>query len=128
MGEIQLAGGAAMPQQYTATDTRTGLQVTLQGDFPPDPDDRIRIAATTNLFTRLMASVLATENATDRRGLFRSLEMALEWADAAARQDAERMGEVIQRFLNELGITPEQIQEMVRRLQEGQEPDGPSTN
>jgi hypothetical protein len=114
-----------MPQQYTATDNRTGLQVTLQGDFPPEPDDRIRIAATTNLFTRLMATVLATENATDRRGLFRSLEMALEWADAAARQDMEQMGSIVQRFLNEMGITPDQIEDMIKRLQEGQGPEGP---
>jgi hypothetical protein len=114
-----------MPQQYTATDNRSGLQVTLQGEFPPEPDDRIRIAATTNLFTRLMATVLSTSDTAERRALFRSLEMALEWADAAARQDMEAMGQTVQRFLNEMGITPDQIEEMVRRLQEGQEPGGP---
>ncbi|MFN8557400.1 MAG: hypothetical protein U0531_08630 [Dehalococcoidia bacterium] len=62
---------------------------------------------------------MATTNETERRALFRSLEMALEWADAAARQDAAEMSSIIQRFLTEQGITPEQIQEMFRRLQEG---------
>lgn len=107
-----------MPQQYAAADNRTGLEVTVTGEFPPHPDDRIRIAATTNLFTRLMATILSTENETERRALFRSLEMALEWADAAARQDAAEMGTIVQRFLQEAGITPEQIEEVFRRLQE----------
>ena len=110
-----------MAQQYTATDTRTGLKLEITGDFPPDKDDRIRIAATTNLFTRLMATILSAESAEERRGLFRSLEMALEWADAAARQDMTAMSAVMQRFLSEMGITREQVEEMVRRLQEGGE-------
>lgn len=107
-----------MSQQYAATDHRTGLEVSVTGEFPPHPDDRIRIAATTNLFTRLMASILATENDTERRGLFRSLEMALEWADAAARQDTAEMGQIVQRFMAEAGITPDQIEEMIKRLQQ----------
>lgn len=106
-----------MPTQYTATDSRTGLQVTVTGEFPPDPDDRVRIAATTNLFTRLMATVLSSTGTTERRAFLRSLEMALEWADAAVRQDTEEMQRIVQRFLGELGITPEQIEEMMRRLQ-----------
>ena len=114
-----------MAQQYTATDNRTGLQVAVTGDFPPAPDDRVRIAATTNLFTRLMATILSSSNETERRALFRSLEMALEWADAAARGDAAEMGSIVQRFLAEAGITPEQIEEMFRRMQEGLGPDGP---
>ncbi len=112
-----------MPQEYTATDTRTGLTVTVHGEFPPDKDDRIRIAATSNLFTKLMATVLSTENSTERRALFRSLELALEWADAAARQDMQEMNAILQRFLAELGITQEQMQEMIRRFQEGQGPE-----
>ena len=43
-----------MPEQYAATDTRTGLEVVVTGDFPEDPDDRVRIARTTTLFTRLI--------------------------------------------------------------------------
>jgi hypothetical protein len=116
-----------MSQQYAATDNRTGLQVAVTGEFPPHPDDRVRIAATTNLFTRLMATILSTENETERRGLFRSLEMALEWADAAARQDAAAMSEIVQRFLAEAGITPEQIEELFRRMQEGLGGDGPDS-
>jgi hypothetical protein len=108
-----------MPQQYHATDSRTGLEVAITGEFPPHPDDRVRIAATTNLFTRLMATILTSPNDTERRALFRSLEMALEWAEAAARQDAEEMGRIVQRFLAEQGITPQQIEELLRRLQEG---------
>jgi hypothetical protein len=114
-----------MPQQYAATDNRTGLEVSVTGEFPPHPDDRVRIAATTNLFTRLMATILSTDSETERRGLFRSLEMALEWADAAIRQDAAAMSAIVQRFLAEAGITPEQVEEMFRRLQEGQGPEGP---
>lgn len=108
-----------MSQQYTATDNRTGLQVAVTGEFPSHPDDRIRIAATTNLFTRLMATILTTENETERRTLFRSLEMALEWADAAARQDNTEMSAIVQRFLAEAGITPEQIEELFRQMQQG---------
>ncbi len=114
-----------MPQQYAATDNRAGLEVAVTGEFPPAPDDRVRIAATTNLFTRLMATILSTENETERRQLFRSLEMALEWADAAARQDAAAMGEIVQRFLAEVGITPEQIEEIFRQLQQGLGDQGP---
>ena len=116
-----------MAQQYTATDNRTGLKVDVTGEFPPHPDDRIRIAATTNLFTRLMATILSSENEAERRGLFRSLEMALSWADAAARQDAAEMSAIVQRFLAEAGITPEQIEEMMRRMQEGLNDGGPET-
>ena len=117
-----------MPQQYAATDNRTGLEVTVTGEFPPHPDDRTRIAATANRFTKLMATILSTENETERRALFRSLEMALEWADAMARQDMEAMGDLVRRFLDEAGITPEQIEELFRRFQEGQGPDVPPLN
>ena len=116
-----------MPQQYVATDSRTGLEVSITGEFPPHPDDRVRIAATANLFTRLMATILSTADEAERRGLFRSLEMALDWAEAAARQDAAEMGRIVQRFLSDAGITPEQVEEMFRRLQElqGDEGQGP---
>lgn len=112
-----------MAQQYEATDTRTGLKITITGDFPPDKDDRIRIAATANLFTRLMATILSSESITERRAFFRSIEMALEWADAAIRQDNDTMNTLMQRFLSEVGITPEQLEEMMRRFQSGQGPE-----
>lgn len=113
-----------MPQQYNAKDTRTGLEVLITGEFPPDKDDRIRIAATANLFTRLMGTILATDDAGERRTLFRSLETALDWADAAARQDAAAMGLVMQKLLGELGITQEQLEEMIKKFQEGGGLDG----
>lgn len=105
-----------MPSEYQATDTRTEFSVTVRGEFPPHPDDRVRIARTTNLFTQLMATILATENETDRRQLFVSLETALEIADALARQDMEAVSRLVQDFLTKHGLTPEQLQQMLRDL------------
>jgi len=67
-----------MPNQYVATDTSTGLEVTVTGEFPEDPEDRVRIARTSTLFTRLMATILAMEDATPRREGFRAVETQLE--------------------------------------------------
>jgi hypothetical protein len=105
-----------MAQQYVATDNRTGLEVVVKGEFPPHPDDRVRIARTTNLFTQLMATILDTANETERRQLFVSLETALEIADALARQDMERVNELVQQFLLRHGLTPEQLQELLRQF------------
>ena len=79
-------GGEAMPEQYAATDKRTGLQVTVTGDFPPDPDDRVRIARTSTLFTRLMATILDMDSQTERREGFRAVETQLEVAEALLRR------------------------------------------
>ena len=54
-----------MPNQYVASDTRTGLQVQVTGTFPEAPDDRVRIARTTNLFTKLMGTILDTASDTE---------------------------------------------------------------
>ena len=62
-----------MPEQYAATDTRSGLEVAVTGEFPPHHDDRIRIARTTTLFTRLMSTILSTENETERRERFHAI-------------------------------------------------------
>ena len=35
-----------MSEQYAARDKRTGLEVTVTGEFPPHPDDRIRMETT----------------------------------------------------------------------------------
>jgi hypothetical protein len=105
-----------MAQQYVASDSRTGLEVTVKGEFPPHPDDRVRIARTTNLFTQLMATILATSNETERRQLFVSLESALEIADALARQDMESVNQLVQQFFTRHGLTPEQLQEMLKEL------------
>lgn len=105
-----------MAEQYIASDRRTGLEVTVKGDFPPHPDDRVRIARTSNLFTQLMATILSTENEGDRRQLFISLETALEIADALARGDMEAVQGLMQQFLSRHGITPEQLEELIRRF------------
>lgn len=104
-----------MAEQYVASDRR-GLEVTVKGDFPPHPDDRVRIARTTNLFTQLMATILHTSSETDRRQLFVSLETALEIADALARNDIEAVNSLVQSFLARNGVTPEQLEEMIRRF------------
>jgi hypothetical protein len=105
-----------MAQQYVASDNRTGLEVAVKGEFPPHPDDRVRIARTTNLFTQLMATILATDNETERRQLFVSLESALEIADALARQDMEAVNGLVQQFFTRHGLTQEQLQEMLREF------------
>lgn len=104
-----------MAEQYIASDRR-GLEVAVKGDFPPHPDDRVRIARTTNLFTQLMATILNTESESDRRQLFVSLETALEIADALARNDVEAVNTLVQGFLARNGVTPEQLEEMIRRF------------
>src|SRR5262245_56554309 len=105
-----------MAEQYVASESRTGMEVAVRGEFPPHPDDRVRIARTTNLFTQLMATILSTANETERRQLFVSLETALEIAEALARQDMEAVSTLIQGFLTKHGLTPEQLQEMLRQF------------
>src|SRR3972149_4522308 len=78
-------GTVPMPQQYIASDARTGLEVQVTGNFPGDPGDRVRIARTTNLFTRLMATILAPEGEGERRERFRAIETQLEGADRLLR-------------------------------------------
>jgi|SRR5215203_3479377 len=105
-----------MSEQYVASESRTGLEVTVKGEFPPAPDDRVRIARTTNLFTQLMATILSTANETERRQLFVSLESALEIADALARQDMEGVSQLVQQFFARHGLTQEQLQEMLKEF------------
>jgi endonuclease III len=105
-----------MPQQYHATDSNTGLQVTVEGDFPEDPDDRVRIARTSNLFTRLMATILSTENDYERRERFKAIETQLELADALIRGDATEVQQLIRSTLSSMGVTEDQIREAQRQL------------
>ncbi len=105
-----------MPDQYVATDSVTGLKVTVTGDFPDDPDDRVRIARTTTLFTRLFAAILATEQATERRQRFRAVETQLEVADALIRQDLAEVQRLIRDTLGAMGIPEEQLQELEAEL------------
>lgn len=130
-----------MPEQYAASDKRTGLEVSVTGEFPPHQDDRIRIARTTQLFTRLMSTILATENDSQRRERFLAVETQLEMADALIREDMEEVQRLMRSTLERMGITPDQMdsmaKEILERLREGGEgpagfeglgqgPDGPA--
>jgi hypothetical protein len=98
-----------MPQQYHAADHDSGLEVTITGDFPPDPDDRVRIARTANLFTRLMSTILTTESDYERRERFRAIETQLEMADALIRGDVTEVQELMRNTLKSMGVTEEQL-------------------
>ena len=130
-----------MPEQYAASDKRTGLEVAVTGEFPPHHDDRIRIARTTQLFTRLMSTILTTENESQRRERFLAVETQLEMADALIREDMEEVQRLMRTTLERMGITPDQMDSMAKeildRLRDGGEdlpgfgglgegPDGPS--
>lgn len=118
-----------MPEQYVAQDKRTGLEVQITGDFPDHPQDRIRIARTSNLFTRLMSTILAMEQESERREAFVAIETQMELAEALIRHDMAEVQRLIQETLGKLGITPEQMRELEeeirRRLQDGGGPDLP---
>jgi hypothetical protein len=111
-----LASGERMPQQYVATDSRTGLNVTVTGDFPDDPDDRVRIARTSTLFTRLMATILSTENSYERRERFKAVETQLEIAEAVIRQDAEEVQRLLRDTMAQLGVSDEQMREIEEEI------------
>lgn len=105
-----------MTQQYHAADNETGLEVTITGEFPPDPDDRVRIARTANLFTRLMSTILSTENDYERRERFRAIETQLEMADALIRGDVSGVQELMQSTLKSMGVTDEQLSSAQEQL------------
>lgn len=105
-----------MPEEYVATDKRTGHEVTVRGDFPEHPQDRIRIARTTNLFARLMATILSTENESERRESFVAIETQLEMADALIRHDNTEVQRLLQETMQKLGITPEQMREIEEEI------------
>ncbi|HXS24329.1 MAG TPA: hypothetical protein VN719_08875 [Gemmatimonadales bacterium] len=105
-----------MPEQYAATDKRTGLEVAVTGEFPPASDDRIRIARTTTLFTRLMSTILSTESEMMRRERFHAVETQLELAEALIREDMEEVQRLMRQTLEKMGITPDQLDEMAKQL------------
>jgi len=107
-----------MSDQYVATDKRTGLEITVTGQFPSDHEDRIRIARTSNLFTRLMSSILTTEDSSERRAHFRALECQLELADALLRQDAVEAQRLMRETLMGMGVTEEQLRQASQDLRE----------
>jgi hypothetical protein len=105
-----------MPEQYVATDKRTGLEVTVKGDFPDHPQDRIRIARTTNLFTRLASTILAMPNESDRRQAFVAVETQMELADALIRRDSEEVRRLLSETLSRMGVSQEQMRELEEEL------------
>jgi hypothetical protein len=105
-----------VPEQYAATDKRTGLEVAVTGEFPAHHEDRIRIARTTTLFTRLMSTILATENETERRERFIAVETQLEMADALIQQNMEEVQRLMRTTLERMGISSEQMDDMARKL------------
>ena len=105
-----------MPEQYVATDKRTGLEVAVTGSFPDHPQDRIRIARTTNLFARLTSTILAMEHESDRREAFIAVETQMELADAMIRHDMEEVQRLLQQTFEKMGVTPEQMKELEEEL------------
>ena len=117
-GEAAARYDGCMSEQYVASDKRTGVEVTVTGDFPPHPDDRMRIARTTTLFTRLTSTLLATENETERRSGFRAVETQLELADALIRRNTEDVRRLVQQTMESMGVTKEQLQELAQQLKD----------
>ncbi len=127
-----------MTEQYIATDKRTGLEVAVTGNFPEHPQDRIRIARTTNLFTRLTSTILAMEHESERREAFIAVETQMELADALIRQDRDEVQRLLQETLAKLGVTPDQMRELEEELRKrfgdlggadfGPPPEEPSPN
>jgi len=107
-----------MAEQYVATDKRTGLEVAVTGEFPAHPDDRIRIARTTQLFTRLMSTILSTDNESQRRERFLAIETQLEMADALIREDVEEVQRLMRQTMERMGVSQEQLDELMRRIVE----------
>lgn len=105
-----------MPEQYVATDKRTGLEVAVTGEFPPHHDDRIRIARTCTLFTRLLATILSNESESDRREQFVAIETQLELAEALIRGDLAEVQRLLQQTMERMGMGPEQLDEVARRI------------
>ena len=106
-----------MPDQYVATDKLTGFEVSVTGEFPEHPDDRMRIARTTTLFTRLMSTLLQRDD-TQRRLGFRAIETQLELADALIRQDHTEVQRLVRETLTSMGVGEDQLRELAQRLSE----------
>jgi len=119
-----------MAEQYVASDSRTGLEVAVTGDFPPAHEDRIRIARTCTLFTRLMSTILSTDSEAQRRERFLAIETQLEMADALIREDLPEVQRLMQSTMEKMGVTREQLDELTKRILDqlgGETPgDGPA--
>ncbi|MCY3557930.1 MAG: hypothetical protein OXH13_04715 [Chloroflexi bacterium] len=106
-----------MADQYVARDRETGFEVTVTGEFPEHPDDRMRIARTTTLFTKLMSTLLQRDESMRRMG-FRAIETQLEIADALIRQDHSEVQRLVRETLTSMGVSEDQLREMAQRLSE----------
>ncbi|MCY3568723.1 MAG: hypothetical protein OXH38_08845 [Chloroflexi bacterium] len=106
-----------MADQYVARDRETGFEVTVTGEFPEHPDDRMRIARTTTLFTKLMSTLLQRDESMRRMG-FRAIETQLEIADALIRQDHAEVQRLVRETLTSMGVSEDQLREMAQRLAE----------
>lgn len=106
-----------MAEQYVARDKNTGFEVSVTGDFPEHPDDRMRIARTTTLFTRLMSTLLQRDEGQRRIG-FRAIETQLELADALIRQDHAEVQRLVRETLTSMGVSEDQLRELAQRLAE----------
>jgi hypothetical protein len=105
-----------VPEQYVATDSASGLEVTVTGDFPDNPDDRVRIARTATLFTRLFATILTTESEMERQHRFRAIETQLEVADALIREDFAEVQRLLHETMSSMGVTEEQLKQIEDEL------------
>lgn len=105
-----------MPEQYVATDKRTGLEVTVTGNFPDHPQDRIRIARTANLFTKLTSTILEMGSEAERREAFIAVETQMEMAEAMIRKDMEEVSRLLHGTLERMGVTPEQMTEIEEEI------------
>lgn len=105
-----------MPEQYVATDKRTGLEVAVTGHFPEHPQDRIRIARTTNLFTRLTSTILEMGQESERRDAFIAVETQMELAEALIRRDMAEVQRLIQETLAKLGMSPDDMKKLEDEL------------
>jgi hypothetical protein len=105
-----------MPEQYAATDRRTGLEVAITGEFPPGHDDRIRIARTTTLFTRLTSTILSNTSESERRDQFMAIETQLEVAEALIRADFPEVQRLLRSTMERMGVTKEQLDELASRI------------
>jgi len=104
-------------EQYVATDKATEVEVAVTAEFPPHPEDRVRIARTTTLFTRLVSTLLRKEESERRMG-FRAVETQLELADALIRQDMDEVRRLVRETMAAMGVTQDQLDDLARQLRD----------
>ncbi len=105
-----------MSDQYVAADKRTGLEVSITGNFPHQPQDRIRIARTANLFTRLTSTILEMEQESERREAFIAVETQMELAEALIRRDGAEVQRLLEDTLKRMGVSPDQMQDIEEEI------------